>query len=148
MAGRSSGEMLSGGLDPATSPPKVLEWDGSQYTVTPLGGAQDCGPTTGVWVGPDDVWAFASISAMDRDDAKGGGRGRRAGVHYRDTREARALFAAAALAAGDAAAACAVVDQVVSSGTRGQKFVAWQALSRCGRTIDSEQLARALGIVK
>jgi hypothetical protein len=64
MAGRSSGEMLSGGLDPATSRPKVLEWDGSQYTVTPLGGAQDCGPTTGVWAGPDDVWAFASISAM------------------------------------------------------------------------------------
>jgi tetratricopeptide (TPR) repeat protein len=66
----------------------------------------------------------------------------------RDTRDARALVAEAALAAGDAAAACAVVDPLISGGTRAQRFVAWQALSRCGRTSDAERLARDLGIVR
>lgn len=66
----------------------------------------------------------------------------------RPTRDARALVVEAALAAGDAAGACAVVDPLVSGGTRAQRFVAWQALSRCGRTSDAERLGRDLGIVR
>lgn len=64
----------------------------------------------------------------------------------RDTREARALVIEAALAGNDAATACAVVDPLVSGGTRAERFMAWQALSRCGRTQDADQLATALGI--
>lgn len=64
----------------------------------------------------------------------------------RDTRDARALVVEAALAAGDPKAACAVVDPLVSGGTRAQRFVAWQALSRCGRTTDAERLGAELGI--
>lgn len=66
----------------------------------------------------------------------------------RDTHEARALVVEAALAAGDPAAACAVVDPLVSSGTRAQRFVAWQALAKCGRPSDADRLARDLGIVR
>jgi hypothetical protein len=64
----------------------------------------------------------------------------------RDTREARALVIEAALAGNDTRAACAVVDPLVSGGTRAERFMAWQALSRCGRTQDADQLATALGI--
>ncbi len=64
----------------------------------------------------------------------------------RDTKEARALVVEAALAAGDAKAACAVVDPLVTGGTRAQRFVAWQALSRCGRAADAQRLGSALGI--
>lgn len=64
----------------------------------------------------------------------------------RDTRDARALVVEAALAANDTAAACAVVDPLVTGGTRAQRFIAWQALSRCGRTSDAERLGRTLGI--
>lgn len=66
----------------------------------------------------------------------------------RNTHDARALVAEAALAAGDAAAACAVVDPLVTGGTRAHQFVAWQALSRCGRREDAERLGRELGIVQ
>ena len=66
----------------------------------------------------------------------------------RDTREARALVAEAALAADDAAAACAVIDPLVSGGTRAQRFIAWKALARCGRTDDADRLGRELGIVQ
>jgi hypothetical protein len=65
----------------------------------------------------------------------------------RDTLDARALVVQAALAAGDTSAACAVVDPLISSGARTQRFIAWQALSRCGRTVDADVIARALGIV-
>jgi tetratricopeptide (TPR) repeat protein len=64
----------------------------------------------------------------------------------RDTPDARTLVVEAALAAGDAAAACAVVGPLVSGGTRAHRFVAWQALSRCGRTSDADRIARDLGI--
>lgn len=64
----------------------------------------------------------------------------------RDTPEARTLVVAAALAAGDAAAACAVVDPLVSVGTHAHRFIAWQALSRCGRAADADRLAGELGI--
>ncbi len=66
----------------------------------------------------------------------------------RDTREARALVAEAALAAGNAPAACAVVDPLVSGGTRAQRFITWKALARCGRTDDADRLGRELGIVQ
>jgi tetratricopeptide (TPR) repeat protein len=66
----------------------------------------------------------------------------------RDTREARALVVEAALAAGDAAGACAVVDPLVSGGTRAQRFVAWKALAQCGRSDDADRLGRELGIVQ
>ena len=66
----------------------------------------------------------------------------------RDTRDARSLVVEAALAAGDPASACAVVDPLVSGGTRAQRFVAWRALSKCGRTSDADRLARDLGIVR
>lgn len=66
----------------------------------------------------------------------------------RDTRDVRALVAEAALAAGDASAACAVIDPLVASGTRAQRFVAWRALSRCGRSEDAERLGRELGIIQ
>lgn len=65
----------------------------------------------------------------------------------RDTSEARALVVEATLAAGDTVAACAVVDRLVSGGTRAQRFIAWRALSRCGRAGDAERVARELGIV-
>jgi tetratricopeptide (TPR) repeat protein len=64
----------------------------------------------------------------------------------RDTRDARALVVEAALAAGDTAAACAAVDPLVSAGTRAQRFMAWRALSQCGRTGDADRLGRELGI--
>jgi tetratricopeptide (TPR) repeat protein len=65
----------------------------------------------------------------------------------RDTPEARALVVEAALAAGDPKAACAVVEPLVKTGTHAQRFLAWQALSRCGREADAERLGRELGIV-
>jgi tetratricopeptide (TPR) repeat protein len=65
----------------------------------------------------------------------------------RDTPEARALVVEAALAAGDTKAACAVVEPLIKAGTHAQRFLAWQALSRCGRAADAERLGRDLGIV-
>jgi tetratricopeptide (TPR) repeat protein len=64
----------------------------------------------------------------------------------RDTRDARALVVEAALATGNAEAACAVVNPLVSAGTRAQRFIAWRALSSCNRARDAELLARELGI--
>lgn len=72
----------------------------------------------------------------------------RINLDNRPTREARALLVEAALAAGNPAVACAEVDPLVNGGTRSQRFVAWQALSRCGRTADADRLARELGIVR
>jgi tetratricopeptide (TPR) repeat protein len=64
----------------------------------------------------------------------------------RDTRDARALVIEAALANGDAAAGCELVTPLVDTGTRAQQFLAWQALSRCGRADDAAALSRKLGI--
>jgi len=64
----------------------------------------------------------------------------------RDTLEARALVVQAALARGDAATACGVVGPLIDRGTRAERFIAWQALSRCDRGSDADQLGRELGI--
>jgi tetratricopeptide (TPR) repeat protein len=73
----------------------------------------------------------------------------RANLANRDTPEARALVAEAALAAGDAASACAVVEPLIHGpAARAQRFVAWRALAKCGRTEDADRLARDLGITK
>jgi tetratricopeptide (TPR) repeat protein len=73
----------------------------------------------------------------------------RANLANRDTPEARALVAEAALAAGDAASACAVVDPLIRGpAARAQRFVAWRALAKCGRTEEAERLARDLGIAR
>jgi hypothetical protein len=71
----------------------------------------------------------------------------RANLANRDTPEARSLVAEAALAAGDAKAACDAADPLVSEqAPRSQKFVAWRALSKCGRTAEAQRLAHDLGI--
>jgi tetratricopeptide (TPR) repeat protein len=71
----------------------------------------------------------------------------RVDLDNRPTLDARALVVEAALAAGDPEAACEVVDPVVAGGTRRQRFIAWRAVSACGRTADADRLARELGIV-
>jgi len=72
-----------------------------------------------------------------------------ANLANRDTPEARSLVAEAALAAGDAKTACDAADPLVSEpAPRAQKFVAWRALSKCGRTAEAERLARDLGITQ
>lgn len=63
----------------------------------------------------------------------------------RDTLEARALAVEALLAAKDATGACELVAPL-ASGIRAQQFVAWKALSACGRTAEANQLAAKLGI--
>ncbi len=72
-----------------------------------------------------------------------------AGANFknRQTAEARALVVEAALAAGDAAGACAVVDPLIAGGaTKAEQFVAWRALGSCGRGSDADGLAARLGI--
>ncbi|NVB79331.1 MAG: hypothetical protein HOV81_13125 [Kofleriaceae bacterium] len=64
----------------------------------------------------------------------------------RDTLQARALVVDAALAAGDPAGACAVVEPLLAGGTKAERFSAWKALGACGRKGDAEKLARELGI--
>ncbi len=64
----------------------------------------------------------------------------------RDTPEARALVVEAGLAAGDPASACAVVDPLLGAPQRGDRFMAWRALSQCGRGSDAARLAKDLGI--
>jgi hypothetical protein len=62
ISGRASGQMFSGGAQPSGMP-AVLHWDGTQYSVTPLGASGDCGAVAGVWAGPDDAWAIANVYA-------------------------------------------------------------------------------------
>lgn len=64
----------------------------------------------------------------------------------RDTLQARALAVDAALATGDPAGACAVVEPLLAAGTKAERFSAWKALGACGRRADAERLARELGI--
>lgn len=64
----------------------------------------------------------------------------------RDTLQARALVVDAALAAGDPAAACAVVEPLLAAGTKAERFSAWKALGACGRAADAEKLGHQLGI--
>jgi tetratricopeptide (TPR) repeat protein len=70
----------------------------------------------------------------------------RMNLRNRDTTESRALAIEAALATGEPSTACVLVEPLLTAGTRRQRFVAWQAVTRCGRTDDAERLARALGI--
>ena len=70
----------------------------------------------------------------------------RANLANRDTREARALVAEAALAAKDAAAACEVTGPLATSPLRPERFIAWRALSACGRTDEATRLGSDLGI--
>jgi tetratricopeptide (TPR) repeat protein len=70
----------------------------------------------------------------------------RANLANRDTREARALVVEAALAAHDPNAACEVVDPLIAPpALRAQRFLAWRALSTCGRP-EAAALGRELGI--
>jgi tetratricopeptide (TPR) repeat protein len=64
----------------------------------------------------------------------------------RPTLDARALVVEAALAAGDPAAACAEVEPLVTAATRAHRFMAWKALSACGRKEEAQRLGAALGI--
>ncbi len=64
----------------------------------------------------------------------------------RDTLAARALVVEAALAAGDPAGACKVVDPLLAGGTKADRFTAWKALGACGRKADAEKLGHELGI--
>jgi len=64
----------------------------------------------------------------------------------RDTHEARALYVETALAANDPMAACVVATPLASSGVRAHRFLAWKALSRCGRRAEADRLATELGI--
>jgi tetratricopeptide (TPR) repeat protein len=73
----------------------------------------------------------------------------KANLANRDTTEARALAAEAALAAGDPAGACRLVDPLVDparGALRAQQFIAWRALSACGRKTDADRVAASLGI--
>lgn len=73
----------------------------------------------------------------------------RTNLANRDTPEARALVVEAALAAGDPASACAAVDPLIHGpAARAQRFVAWRALAKCGRTEEADRLARDLGITR
>ena len=70
----------------------------------------------------------------------------RSNLANRDTAEARSLVVEAALAAHDPALACAQVDPLFTAPLRSQQFVAWRAVSACGRKADADRLATTLGI--
>jgi len=73
----------------------------------------------------------------------------RVNLANRDTSEARALVAQAALAAGDPAAACeAALPLATAKAPRAQRFIAWRAFSKCGRADDADRVARDLGITR
>jgi len=63
----------------------------------------------------------------------------------RDVATSRALVVEAALAAGDAAAACDIAP-LVANGTRPQQFLAWRAYTACNRRREADALAAQLGI--
>lgn len=58
----------------------------------------------------------------------------------------RALVVEAALAAGAADDACEHVEPLVRAPLKAQRFLAWKALSACGRKADADRLAAELGI--
>jgi tetratricopeptide (TPR) repeat protein len=64
----------------------------------------------------------------------------------RDVPEARELVLQAALAANDTATACDVAGPLIEAALRSQRFAAWQAFTRCGRTAEANRLAKDLGI--
>ncbi len=69
-----------------------------------------------------------------------------ANLENRTTPEARSLVVEAALAANDPVRACSVVDPLITGPLRAQQFIAWRALSSCGRNADADRLAAILGI--
>lgn len=69
----------------------------------------------------------------------------RTSLAHRPTAEARALAAEAALAAGDAADACALAPPL-AEGTRPHQLVAWRAYAACGDLAAARRLAARLGI--
>lgn len=72
-----------------------------------------------------------------------------ANLANRDTPEARSLAAEAALAKGDPGEACRVVEPLLDparGALRAQQFIAWRALSACGRKSDADRVAASLGI--
>ncbi len=69
-----------------------------------------------------------------------------ANLANRNTPEARSLAVEAALAANAPGEACSLVDPLVTAPLRAQQFMAWRALSSCGRKADADKLAAALGI--
>lgn len=69
-----------------------------------------------------------------------------ANLANRDVPEARELVVRAALATGDTTTACQVAGPLADAALRADRFTAWQAFSRCGRTADADRLAKALGI--
>lgn len=72
-----------------------------------------------------------------------------ANLANRDTAEARSLVAEAALAAGDPGQACRVVEPLLEPGRavlRAHEFIAWRALSACGRKTEADRIAARLGI--
>lgn len=71
----------------------------------------------------------------------------KANLANRDTREARALYVEAALAAKDPHEACTAVGPLLGPpALRSQQFLAWRALTACGRTEEAQRLAEKLGI--
>lgn len=70
----------------------------------------------------------------------------RTNLANRDTAAARALAIEAALAADAAAEACNTVGWLATRGPRRERFIAWRALTVCGRADDAARLARELGI--
>ncbi|MDB4962269.1 MAG: hypothetical protein JWP01_2268 [Myxococcales bacterium] len=62
----------------------------------------------------------------------------------RPTLDARALLVEAQLA-GTPSEACSLVDPLLAS-TRAHQFLAWRALTACGRTTDAARVATTLGI--
>jgi tetratricopeptide (TPR) repeat protein len=73
----------------------------------------------------------------------------KANLANRDTTEARSLAAEAALAAADPAEACRLVEPILDparNALRAQQFIAWRALSACGRKTDADRVAAILGI--
>ncbi len=67
-------------------------------------------------------------------------------LERRDTYAARALVVEAAIAEGDNARACEVAGPLLTGGARRERFIAWRAFSKCGRTDDANKLAHELGI--
>jgi hypothetical protein len=63
----------------------------------------------------------------------------------RDTLDAAALLAEAAIAAGDPEAACKVGAKL-SAGSRAHQFVAWRAYGACGNRAAADVLAKRLGL--
>lgn len=67
-------------------------------------------------------------------------------LEARDTYAARALVIEAALAEANTARACEAAGPLLTAGARRERFMAWRAFSRCGRTDDAAKLAKELGI--